>query len=152
LFGFSQVVIPQWLGEQEAGFEVDFAFLDGGNNPWEQIVEFRLLNERMPVGAQVMAHDVKLRKGKWFAPYISHLDNWRTTIHDVSEEGLLHAVKTARNPSPASLRTAQRGLLLARAHPVELAARFVPRRICGWVLRLLPRKASRLLSDGRKAG
>src|SRR5882724_2552968 len=36
LFGFSQDVLRQWLPEQGANARVDFAFLDGGNNPREQ--------------------------------------------------------------------------------------------------------------------
>ena len=63
LFGFSQQVIPQWLAQQGPGFEIDLAFLDGGNNPLEQIIEFRLLDPHMPVGAVLMFHDAKLRKG-----------------------------------------------------------------------------------------
>ena len=42
LFGQSQDVIPQWLREQEAQFRIDVAFLDGGNNPMEQVAEFAL--------------------------------------------------------------------------------------------------------------
>lgn len=150
LFGFSQDVIPQWLSQQPPGFQVDFAFLDGGNNPMEQITEFRLLDQYIPVGGQVMAHDVKLRKGKWFAPYISCLDNWKTQVHDISEEGLLHAVKIASKPSAVSLKTASQGLFRARLHPVEIAAAVLPASVCGFALRLLPKNTARLLSDGRK--
>jgi predicted O-methyltransferase YrrM len=150
LFGFSQEVIPQWIGEQPPGFQVDFAFLDGGNNPLEQITEFRLLDPHMPVGAQLMAHDVKLRKGKWFAPYLRALDNWRTQFHDVSDEGLLHAQKIAPQPSPASLGQARRGLLKARLQPAEVAAALLPSALCGAILRLLPRRLSVRLSDGRQ--
>jgi predicted O-methyltransferase YrrM len=77
LFGFSQDVIPHWLSEQASGMAVDFAFLDGGNNPGEQIEEFQLLDPRIPVGGQLMAHDAKMRKGKWLVPYLSRLDNWQ---------------------------------------------------------------------------
>lgn len=150
LFGFSQAVIPRWMASQPKDFRVDFAFLDGGNNPMEQITEFTLLDPHIPVGGQVMAHDVKLRKGKWFAPYISRLDNWRTQVHDVSDEGLLHAVKTGPRPSPASLKAARAGLFRARLAPVEIAAAVLPASVCGFVLNLLPRGASRRLSDGRK--
>jgi predicted O-methyltransferase YrrM len=149
LFGFSQNVIPEWIAGQPKDFRVDFAFLDGGNNPMEQIIEFRLLDPHVPVGGQIMAHDVKLRKGKWFAPYISRLDNWRTQIHDISTEGLLHAVKTAPTPSAASLSAAQRHLVISRLHPVEVAAAVLPRAVCGFILGLLPGRASRRLSDGR---
>src|SRR5437879_2963510 len=47
LFGPSQEVIPKLLAEQGPKFQVDFAFLDGGNNPMEQITEFKLLADRM---------------------------------------------------------------------------------------------------------
>ena len=151
LFGFSQDVIPQWLSQQAPGFQVDFAFLDGGNNPLEQITEFNLLDPRIPVGGQVMAHDVKLRKGKWLAPYLSALDNWKTQIHDISDEGLLHAVKTAQKPSQESFKAARRALLRSRLHPVEIAAAILPARVCGFVLGLMPKKTARLLSDGRKS-
>lgn len=151
LFGFSQDVIPDWLSQQAPGFQVDFAFLDGGNNPMEQITEFNLLDPHIPVGGQVMAHDVKLRKGKWFAPYIAALDNWRTQIHDISDEGLLHAVKIAKQPTAASLKAARRGLLRGRLHPVEIAAAVLPASVCGFVLGLMPKNAARFLSDGRKA-
>ncbi|PZR73151.1 MAG: hypothetical protein DLM52_11650, partial [Chthoniobacterales bacterium] len=65
LFGFSQDVIPQWVAQQGAGFAVDIAFLDGGNNPGEQITEFKLLDPHVPIGGQLLAHDAKMRKGKW---------------------------------------------------------------------------------------
>jgi predicted O-methyltransferase YrrM len=98
LFGFSQDVIPGWAPEQGPGLQIDFVFLDGGNNPLEQITEFRLLEPYIPVGGHLMAHDAKLRKGKWLRPFLQCLDNWQTTLHDVSEEGLLHATKTASGP------------------------------------------------------
>ena len=151
IFGFSQQVIPEWLATQPAGTQVDLAFLDGGNNPMEQIVEFRLLAPRIPVGGQLMAHDAKLRKGKWLGPYLSRLDNWRTQIHDISDEGLLHAVKTAPAPSDSSLRAAQTWLRKARLRPVEIAAAILPSRVCGFILNLLPRDTSRWLADGRKS-
>jgi predicted O-methyltransferase YrrM len=150
LFGYSQKVIPQWLAEQPADFAVDFAFLDGGNNPLEQITEFRLIEGRVPVGGVIMAHDAKLRKAKWLAPYLNRLDNWRTQIHDVSLHGLLHAVKIASHPSPDSLKAAQRRLFKARMQPLELAAAIVPSPICGLVCRLLPPKVFLRLDAGAK--
>ena len=151
VFGFSQKVIPQWIAGQPAGFQLDFAFLDGGNRPMEQVTEFRLLAPHIPVGGQVMAHDAKLRKGKWFAPYISRLDNWSAQIHDISAEGLLHARKIAPEPSSASLRAARRALWRLRLQPAELAAAILPAGLCSLILRLLPRKLSLRLSDGRTA-
>ncbi len=150
LFGFSQKIIPKWLAEQGNAVQIDFAFLDGGNNPREQITEFQLLEPRMPAGAILMAHDAKLRKGKWLVPYIARLDNWESKVHDISDEGLLFARKTAAQPSAASRATARRALLKMTLHPVEIAARFTPRRLCGLVLRCLPARFSRRLSDGRK--
>lgn len=151
LFGFSQNVIPEWLASQPAGGQIDFAFLDGGNNPMEQILEFRLLAPRIPVGGQLMAHDAKLRKGKWLGPYVSRLDNWRSQMHDISAEGLLYAVKTAPEPSRASLKAAESWLFKARLQPAEVASAVLPSRVCGWVLNLLPRNTARWLADGRKA-
>ena len=49
IFGFSQNVIPKWLAELPKDAMVDFVFLDGGDNPYEQITEFNLLNPRIPV-------------------------------------------------------------------------------------------------------
>lgn len=151
LFGFSQDVIPSWIDEQGADMRIDFTFLDGGNNPLEQITEFRLLDPHIPVGGQLMAHDVKLRKGKWLGPHLRRLDNWRTTIHDVSEEGLLHAQKIAEKPSPESARAARSSLVKARLQPAEIAASILPASACGFILGLLPRRFALRLSDGRKA-
>jgi len=150
LFGFSQDVLPYWTKDLGEGAMVDFAFLDGGNNPREQIVEFRLLDPFIPVGGQLMAHDAKLRKGKWLVPFMSRLDNWETRLHDVSDEGLFYARKSAPHPSPASLRGAKAHLFRMQCHPMEIAATCLPASVCGFCLRLLPRRFSRRLSDGRK--
>jgi predicted O-methyltransferase YrrM len=150
LFGFSQEVIPKWISERGPALQIGFVFLDGGNNPLEQITEFRLLEPHIPVGGQLMAHDVKLRKGKWLRPYFEQLDNWRVTIHDVSDEGLLHAQKLAERPSIASARAARLSLLKARLQPVEIAASILPASACGFILGLLPRRFALRLSDGRK--
>jgi predicted O-methyltransferase YrrM len=151
LFGFSQDVIPEWLAQQSPGFEIDFVFLDGGNNPGEQITEFQLLDPHMPVGAQLMAHDAKFRKGKWLVPYLTRLDHWRMEVHDISREGLLYARKIAREPSPASLKAARRLLFKARLELAELAAAILPARVCGFILGCLPRNAATRLSDGKNA-
>ena len=148
LFGFSQEVIPRWLEELGPKEKIDVVFLDGGNNPGEQIDEFKLLAPRIPIGGQLMAHDAKLRKGKWLGPYLSRLDNWETQLHDVSEHGLLHARKMALDPSPSSKRAAEMCLFKMRCHPVEIAAAILPARVCGFILGLLPRKLAWQLSDG----
>jgi predicted O-methyltransferase YrrM len=150
LFGFSQDVIPKWLAQQGANLEIDLAFLDGGNNPLEQIIEFRLLQEHIPVGGQLMAHDARFRKGKWLVPYLECLDNWKTTIHDLSEVGLLHAAKIAPRPTPASLKAANRRLWKGRLQPVELAAALLPSPVCAFVSKRLPRNLSLKLTDGGK--
>lgn len=150
VFGFSEDVIPQWLKELGTEQKVDFVFLDGGNNPKEQIEEFQLLDPFIPVGGQLMAHDAKMRKGKWLLPYISRLDNWRVQLHDVSEFGLLQAWKTADKPSPPSRSAAHLHLIKMRCNPVEIAAGMLPSKICGFVLGLLPGRLARRLSDGRK--
>ena len=149
LFGFSKKVIPQWLKEQGEGFQIDLAFLDGGNRPGEQIMEFKLLDPRIPVGGILMAHDAKMRKGKWLVPYVSRLDNWESKVHE-SEVGLFYARKTALQPSASSLRSARMALLGRRLSLVEIASAVLPSSICGFVLRLLPASMSRRLSEGRK--
>jgi predicted O-methyltransferase YrrM len=150
LFGFSDDVIPQWLAEHGPNASVDFAFLDGGNNPREQIAEFRLLAPHIPVGGQLMAHDAKLRKGKWLVPYLSRLDDWQTKLHDVSSEGLFYGRKIGVHPSPVSRRAAEAKLWSLRCNPVEIAAAILPSRVCSFFLRILPSRLARRLSDGRK--
>ena len=88
IFGFSDEAIPALLAKQPADFKVDFIFLDGGNNPMEQITEFRLLDKLIPVGGQLLSHDARMRKGKFLVPYLRLLDNWETQLHDVSDMGL----------------------------------------------------------------
>ena len=151
LFGFSQDVLRQWKQEQPAGTKVDFCFLDGGNNPREQIEEFELLDPLIPVGGQLMSHDAKVRKGRWLVPFVSRLDNWESRLHDVSQHGLFYAKKIADRPSAASLRAARRHLFWQKCQPVEIAASYLPSSVCGFVLRLLPRRFSRRLSDGKIA-
>lgn len=143
LFGFSQQVLKTWIAKQDARMRIDFAFLDGGNNPQEQIDEFSILDP-------LMAHDAKLRKGKWLVPYLSRLDHWSCKLYDVSDEGLFYARKIALNPSPRSLKSARQHLLRLQLEPAEIAARFLPSRVCGLVLRLMPQRLSKALSDGRK--
>jgi predicted O-methyltransferase YrrM len=149
LFGFSQQVIPKWLAEKGEKFQIDLAFLDGGNNPIEQITEFRLIDSYIPVGGILMTHDAKLRKGKWLVPYVSCLDNWKSKLHDISAEGLFFAKKIAPNPSRERLRSARSHLLGMRFEPAEVAAALLPATICGFILKLLPTHLSKKLSDGR---
>lgn len=150
LFGFSQEILPAWLREQPSDFQVDFAFLDGGNRPMEQITEFELLDPYIPVGGQLMAHDAKLRKGKWLVPFLSALDNWETRLHDVSEEGLFYACKRAVEPSPKSLKEARNRLRRLRLKPAEVAAVILPAPVRKVVAGCLPRRWIRSLAEGRR--
>jgi predicted O-methyltransferase YrrM len=149
LFGFSQVVLPKWIQEQGHGLTIDFVFLDGGDSPGEQITEFQLLDPYIPVGGRLLSHDAKLRKGKWLVPYLSALDNYQTTVHDVSVEGLLTAVKIAAAPSESSKQAAAAVLRRCRRSPIEFLGRLTPR----WVLRvaaaILPRALVLKLAAGR---
>jgi predicted O-methyltransferase YrrM len=149
LFGFSHQVIPKWLSEQGPAVQVDLAFLDGGDNPSEQVTEFQLLADHIPVGGQLLSHDAKLRKGKWLRPYLEQLDNWRVDLHNVSAEGLLWAVKLRDQPSAASRRAAAWTLCKLRLDPVELIGRILPSRACRWVLDLMPEKLRLRVSQGR---
>jgi Methyltransferase domain len=149
LFGFSQQVIPKWLDEQGPDFRIDVAFLDGGNNPMEQIDEFRLIEGRMPVGSHLFSHDAKLRKGRWMTPFVSRLDNWKSTLHDVSNEGLFAATKIAPAPSEASLKAANAELQRLRMAPVEVLGRMVGPKVRRIAANLLPNKLMRRLAEGQ---
>ena len=150
LFGFSGKVLPEWLASLPAGAEIDIAFLDGGDNPYEQIEEFKLLAARMKTGGVLMSHDARMRKGKWIVPYVSLLDNWKTELFDFSQEGLFRACKVKPRPSAESLKAAERKLTGMRLAPVELAARLLPSKVCAWALRAMPGRLARRLSQGRK--
>jgi predicted O-methyltransferase YrrM len=150
LFGFSTDVLPVWLKSLPPGGEIDFAFLDGGANPYEQIEEFKLLAPRIKVGGILMAHDARMRKGKWLGPYVSLLDNWQSEVFDLSFAGLLRAFKVKAQPSEASFRAAERKLNTMRLEPIELVARFTPHQVCGLVLRALPTRLSRRLTLGSR--
>ena len=139
LFGLPQPVLPEWLATLGDGGGVDFAFLDGGDNPAEQILEFRLLDPRMPVGSQLMAHDAYMRKGKWLVPYLSRLDNWDCQLLDGSDLGLLYARKLKLQPSWRSRQRAEWHLRLQRVHPVEFAAAVLPATVRRWLADTLPR-------------
>ena len=143
-------VLKQWKRERGTQATVDFAFLDGGNNPREQIREFQLLDPLIPVGGQLMAHDAKMRKGRWLVPYVSRLDNWESRVCDVSREGLFHAKKLASRPSPKSLRAARRRLFIQSCNPSEIAATLLPAKVCEFCLGLLPRSLASRLAEGTK--
>ena len=139
LFGFSDAVLPQWLREQGQNAAVDFVFLDGGNHPGEQIMEFKLLDPHIPVGGQIMAHDAIVRKGKWLVPYVSLLDNWESRLYpDSSEVGLFHARKIGFQPSPGSSKKARAKLFRMRCSPAEIASAVLPSSLCGFVINHLP--------------
>src|SRR5208282_2615359 len=108
LFGFSEKVLPSWVASLPADAGIDLIFLDGGNHPCEQIFEFKLLDPHIRVGGVLMAHDARLRKGKWLVPYLSQLDNWKTKLFDLSEVEMLRACKIKDQPSEESRRSAER--------------------------------------------
>jgi hypothetical protein len=148
MFGFSQQVIPSLMAEGRLP-RVDFAFLDGGNNPREQIEEFYLLDARMPVGAILMAHDALLRKGKWLSRVLPLLDHYETRVLPISEEGLLLAQKTRNRATFWSFCRARVLLFLAQLSPLELAARLTPSWFRTRLFDLLPRKFGSWIADGR---
>lgn len=150
LFGFSDRVIPKLIEEKGPSFKIDLAFLDGGNSPREQISEFKLLDPLIPVGGQLFAHDARMRKGKWFVPYVSLLDNWESEVLDLSEMGLFRARKTKERPSEASRKAAEQKLLQLRLAPIEIVAAILPSWFCGFVLRSLPAQLSSKLAHGRR--
>jgi predicted O-methyltransferase YrrM len=140
IFGFSQKVIPKFLADQGRDTRIEFVFLDGGDNPMEQIEEFQLLQNSIPVGGVVLSHDAKLRKGKWLIPYLQSHDNWECTLHDVSDEGLFEARKVADQPSPASNLKVAATLSSLRRQPKEFLGRHLPKPMIDFILKLLPRK------------
>lgn len=148
LFGLSTHVLPSWLETLPSAQAIGFAFLDGGDNPIEQIEEFKLVAPHITVGGVLAAHDARMRKGKWLAPYAGLLDNWKTEILDISLEGVFCGRKVAAEPSPASLEAAERKLAQMRLEPKEFLSRFMPRWCRGMLLRLLPRPLSRRLTLG----
>lgn len=149
VLGFSQKVIPSLIAEGHLT-RVDFAFLDGGNNPREQIEEFYLLDSRMPVGAILMAHDALLRKGRWLSRVLPVLDHYETQVLPISEEGLLIARKLAPCASFKSRTKARLLLFLCRLSPLELAAQWTPSGIRSLTFALLPKKFGAWLGDGRR--
>jgi hypothetical protein len=144
--GFSQQVIPSLV---DAGRlpKVNFAFLDGGNNPIEQIEEFFILDPLMPIGSVLMSHDAFLRKGKFLRRVLPLLDHWKIEILPISTEGLLVATKVASQP--ANSFKARLVLFLCRLAPLELAARVSSYRLRSALFRLLPRQLGTWIADGR---
>lgn len=150
LFGTSRKVIPRLLHQLGPDAEIDIVFLDGGDNPNEQVQEFQALANRIRVGGTLFAHDTKLRKGKWLLPYLKRLDNWNVCLLDISEEGMLAATKLRDQPSSGSRLFATIKLFTLRLEPVELIGAVLPKSICALFLRLLPERMRLRLSQGRK--
>ena len=149
LFGFSQNVIPEFLTKHGKETAIEFVFLDGGDNPMEQITEFQLLRDAMPVGSVLLSHDAKLRKGKWLVPYLRAHDNWECQLHDVSDEGMFEARKTAPQPSAESTKLAAQVLRSLRMQPAELLGRYLPASVISLMLRMIPRKLVLKITQGR---
>lgn len=149
IFGFSDEAIPKWLAGQPGDLAIDFVFLDGGNNPMEQIIELRLLDKYIPVGGQLASHDARKRKGKFLVPYMQLLDNWETQLHDFSEYGIFYARKIREFPTETSLKTAKEKLDRMRREPKEIAATILPSWLCGAILRMLPARLAKSISDDR---
>jgi len=147
IFGFSDEAIPKWVVEQGKDLALDFVFLDGGNNPMEQIVEFQLLDKYIPVGGQLLGHDSRKRKGKFLVPYLQLLDNWETRLHDFSEFGMFYARKLRKLPSASSLKAANKNLRRMRMEPKEIAATILPSWLCLIILKMLPKKLSSHLAE-----
>jgi hypothetical protein len=150
LLGFSQEVIPRLLTQFAENSTIGLAFLDGGDNPMEQVEEFHLLADHVPVGGVIFAHDAKRRKGKWLVPYLRAHDNWECTLHDISDEGLLEARKLQASPSAASAARSLSVLNRLKRQPLELLGRFLPTPLIRFLLALLPRKILLAVTQGRK--
>lgn len=150
LLGFSQEVIPRLLEEFGGDSFIGLVFLDGGDNPLEQIEEFHLLADHIPVGGILFAHDAKRRKGKWLVPYLMAHDNWESVIHDISDEGLFEARKLRQQPSAESASHARSTLNRLRHQPLEWCGKWLPTPLIRVLLALLPRKLLLAVTQGRK--
>ncbi len=150
IFGLSQQVIPEFLNKQGKNAKIGVIFLDGGDNPMEQVEEFQLVRDRIPVGGVLLSHDAKLRKGKWLVPYLMAHDNWECKLHDVSDEGLFEARKLADEPSSASHSKAASVLRSLRMQPKEFVGRHLPTPIINFILKLLPRKLVISITQDRR--
>lgn len=147
IFGFSQKVIPGLTAHNE---QFELVFLDGGDNPLEQIEEFQLLTDSIPVGGVLMSHDAKLRKGKWLVPYLRAHDNWKCKLHDVSDEGIFEAIKLGDCPSPQSAAAAAGVLRSLRLQPKEFLGRILPTPVINAILKCLPKKLVISITQDRK--
>jgi len=150
VFGFSQKVIPDLIKDMGLDAVFGFVFLDGGDNPMEQIEEFQLIRNYVPVGGVIMGHDAKLRKGKWLVPYVRAHDNWECVLHDVSVEGLFEARKVRDQPSEDSKKNAASLLSSMRMQPTELMGRLLPTPVIKIILRFIPKKLLLNITQGRK--
>lgn len=146
--GFSQNVIPGLVAAGKIA-RLDFVFLDGGNNPREQIEEFFLLDPLMPEGSILMAHDAFLRKGKWLRRFLPLLDHYKTEVLPLSTEGLLVAHKIAIRPTIGSQIRGKFALYLCRLSPLEMAARWTPSSLRTRLLTCLPKRWAAVIADGR---
>lgn len=147
IFGVSSKAILKLLEGQPNDLTLDFVFLDGGNNPMEQIIEFRLLDKYIPVGGQLLSHDSLKRKGKFLIPYMQLLDNWETQVHEFSEYGMFYSRKIRDFATEESLIAANKNLARMRLEPKEIAATILPKWFCGFFLNLLPKRLAKSLSD-----
>jgi len=151
LFGSSEEAIPTWLRELPPGATVDFAFLDGGDHPNEQIAEFLLLDPVMPVGSELMSHDALVRKGSWFVPYLRELDHWETELLRLSEVGLFRAKKVRPAPSEQSRQAAERKLAQLRRSLTERIAQILPPGARRLIAKLIPtRLLNRILRGAHR--
>jgi len=150
LFGFSRDVIPKWIEQKGPDLQIDFVFLDGGDNPMEQVEEFHLLDKYIPVGGRLLSHDAHMRKGKWLVPYISALDNWKVKVHSVSEEGILTAIKTEKHASIQSNEHARKVLAARQREWIEVLGKMLPRFVIHSAVVILPKCLIRRLAEGRK--
>lgn len=70
--GKGEWLIPSALN----GHAVDFAFLDGSDNPQEAMDQIALLEPRMPAGAILMMHDWFEPKARLARPYLLDSPKW----------------------------------------------------------------------------
>jgi hypothetical protein len=78
------------------------------------------------------------------------LDNYDVKLHDISEEGILTAVKIRLAPSPGSLVKAQKTLKRLQSDPVERLGHLSPRWALRIAARILSKAIVRLYGQGRK--
>jgi len=146
-FGRSKNAIPKIIKENNLT-KIDFVFLDGGNNPNEQIKEFKILNNFMPVGGYLLAHDINVRKGKYFKNYVRNINLFDIEIIS-TETGLLIAKKTQNRYSAMGKFRAEVVLLSQRLNPIELSAVFLSSKLKNILLKFIPSKLAYKLTNGR---